>query len=108
MECIEEVDISVHCDVEIFEWLFQYIHNPDQSPRFDASNVVSILISSDFLNMGEDLIEKCLHYVSRHLNDILALPLDFSCLNDKMVSRLAELCVASLLSTAKVRNGGKM
>jgi len=28
----DDVDISVHCDVHIFEWLMKYIHNRDSSP----------------------------------------------------------------------------
>jgi hypothetical protein len=47
----EEVDISVHCDVHIFEWLVKYIEAPGAPPRLDAASVVSILISSDFLEM---------------------------------------------------------
>ena len=47
----EEVDISVHCDVHIFEWLVQYMENPTVPPKLDTASVVSILISSEFLEM---------------------------------------------------------
>ncbi|GLD64309.1 uncharacterized protein AKAME5_002925600, partial [Lates japonicus] len=53
----EEVDISVHCDVQIFDWLMNYVRrnsagegNKDK-PRLEPSNVISILISSEFLKM---------------------------------------------------------
>ena len=45
----DEIDISVHCDVEIFEWLMSYIHTPDSPPPLEKPMIVSILISSEFL-----------------------------------------------------------
>ena len=42
-----DLDISVHCDIGIFEWLMQYIHRKE--PSIEIKNAVSILISSDFL-----------------------------------------------------------
>jgi len=44
---IEDIDISVHCDVNIFDWLMKYIHK--KVPKLEVKNSVSILISSDFL-----------------------------------------------------------
>ena len=44
-DACEDIDISVHCDVHIFEWLVQWIHSPNKPPPLDASSVVSILIS---------------------------------------------------------------
>lgn len=29
----EEVDISVHCDVQIFEWLMQYVKRTDSGEK---------------------------------------------------------------------------
>ena len=29
----DDIDISVHCDVDIFEWLMSYIHKPDKTAR---------------------------------------------------------------------------
>jgi hypothetical protein len=63
----EEVDISVHCDVHIFEWLVQYIEAPEAPPRLDAASVVSILISSDFLEMDR-LVH---HWCVFKINDVL-------------------------------------
>ena len=58
--CFTQVDISVHCDVEIFEWLMQFVHEVKDPPKLDKSIVVSILISSEFLQM-DTLVEviKC-------------------------------------------------
>eukprot|EP00466_Bigelowiella_natans_P003532 jgi/Bigna1/73241/fgenesh1_pg.23_\ len=47
----EDIDISVHCDVHIFQWLMNYINTPEKAPSLDMRNVISILISSDFLQM---------------------------------------------------------
>jgi hypothetical protein len=97
-----DIDISVHCDVLIFEWLMRYIHRPDHPPPLDCSSVVSILISSEFLEM-EELIDLCLTHISKHLNEILRIPLDFTCLSDKVIQSLAQLCSPEMLSSVKVR-----
>lgn len=36
----DDVDISVHCDVHIFEWLMKYIHNRDTPPKLGTGRVV--------------------------------------------------------------------
>lgn len=51
---------------------------------------VSILISSDFLQM-QRLVEECLRFVGEHLTEIVKLPIDLSCLGDKMVLQLAKV-----------------
>jgi len=86
----EDVDISVHCDVHIFEWLMEYIHQPSAPPLLDPSSVVSILISADFLQMP-DLVQLCLAYFKQNASDVLRLPIDLSCLNDELLSELAKL-----------------
>lgn len=86
----EEIDISVNCDVDIFEWLMNYIHNQDNPPVISKSIVTSILISSDFLQM-EELVDKCLDFFSTNLNDIIRLPLDLSCISERLIHRLALL-----------------
>lgn len=56
---VDDIDISVHCDIKIFEWLMKYLklkESADASkeepiPKLDIKNVISILISSDFLQM---------------------------------------------------------
>ena len=60
----DEVDISVHCDVPVFEWLMTYtkrgmlegpsgekLGSPLEPPKLEPHTAVSILISSDFLKM---------------------------------------------------------
>jgi hypothetical protein len=49
-------------------------------PVLDLKNVISILISSDFLQMQE-LVNECVSYVVSNLHDVVRLPIDMNCLN---------------------------
>jgi hypothetical protein len=91
----DDIDISVHCDVDIFEWLMTFIHYPHDPPHMDKTMVVSILISSEFLQI-EPLIELCIKYLSRNLSDIVKLPIDLSCISDKLLIRLAQATSSSV------------
>ena len=58
----------MHCDAEIFEWLMTYIHEKDiNPPKIDKSIIVSILISSDFLQM-DALVEQCIQVSNYNYN----------------------------------------
>lgn len=46
----DDIDISVHCDIKIFEWLMSYLN--DLNPNLEVSTVIPILISADFLVMA--------------------------------------------------------
>lgn len=83
---IEDIDISVHCDINIFDWLMRYIHRKE--PKLDHKNAISILISSDFLQMGP-LVEEAVKYVSKNISEIIALPIDMNCLNSSLIKKLA-------------------
>jgi hypothetical protein len=91
----DDIDISVHCDIEIFEWLMCYIHEPDNPPTLDRAIVVSILISSEFLQM-ESLVDICLEHVGNNLSEIIKLPIDLSCISESLINKLA------LITTPKV------
>ena len=97
-----DLDISVHCDVEIFEWLMTYIHEPTVRPVLDKSIVVSILISSEFLQM-DSLVEICLQDIATRLNDIIKLPIDLSCISDKLANRLASMTNPKILANTRDR-----
>lgn len=81
-----DIDISVHCDITIFDWLMKYIHNKE--PLIEIKNAVSILISSEFLQM-KDLVEKALVFIFKHINEIIQLPIDMNCMNSGLIKRLA-------------------
>jgi len=86
----EEIDISVHCDVHIFEWLMEFIHEPTTPPYLDPSSVVSILISADFLQMAA-LVRLCLAFLKQNAAEVVKLPIDLGCLNDELLGALARL-----------------
>ncbi len=98
----DDIDISVHCDVDIFEWLMTYIHRPDRPPELDKSVVVSILISSEFLQM-DVLVEHCLVHIANNLNETIRLPIDLSCISDRITNRLAALTHPRTLANTKDR-----
>eukprot|EP01059_Diplonema_ambulator_P025536 TRINITY_DN42600_c0_g1_i1.p1 TRINITY_DN42600_c0_g1~~TRINITY_DN42600_c0_g1_i1.p1 ORF type:complete len:640 (+),score=101.66 TRINITY_DN42600_c0_g1_i1:74-1993(+) len=91
---LDDLDISVHCDVSIFKWLMEYIHadpnKAESKPVPEPTIAVSILISSDFLQMTR-LVEESLAYVVEHIQEIIKLPIDLDCINKKLISRLAAL-----------------
>ncbi|KAM6220289.1 SANT and BTB domain regulator of class switch recombination isoform 2-T2 [Rhynchocyon petersi] len=92
----EEVDISVHCDVHIFNWLIRYVkRNTEESkdcetPTLEPGNVISILISSEFLQM-DSLVEQCIQYCHKNMNDIVATPCNMNCINANLLTRIADL-----------------
>lgn len=91
----EEVDISVHCDVQIFDWLMNYVRRNSaeggakDKPRLEPSNVISILISSEFLKM-DTLVEECILYCHKHMSAIVATPCNMNCINSNLATRIAE------------------
>jgi len=98
---LEEMDISVHCDILIFDWLMKWIKHsaqsqdlpvPNQSPgpQLDGNNVVPILVSASFLQM-EPLLLECLAFCHAHLSEVVRTSTNLSCLNDALVTRLAAM-----------------
>lgn len=67
-----------------------YIHDPIRHPQIDKSIVVSILISSEFLQM-DSLVDICLENIAERLHEIIKLPIDMSCIADKLINKLAAL-----------------
>ena len=85
-QTLDDIDISVHCDISIFDWLMKYVHG--LKPSMEVKTAISILISSDFLQMA-GLVEESLVYVSENMQEILLLPIDMNCMNSSLVKRLA-------------------
>mmetsp|Transcript_84954 Transcript_84954/g.160086 ORF Transcript_84954/g.160086 Transcript_84954/m.160086 type:complete len:970 (-) Transcript_84954:69-2978(-) len=86
----DDVDILVHCDVGVFEWLAEYMVDPTKADLLDVNIVVSILISSNFLQMDR-LVDTCLSFIRGSINQVLRLPIDLGCLSNELVRRLARL-----------------
>lgn len=98
------MDISVHCDIQIFDWLMKWIKHSSQThevqvpgdrctpagPQLDGNNVVPILVSASFLQM-EPLLLECLSFCHAHLSEVVRTSTNLSCLNDALVCRLAAM-----------------
>ncbi|KAI9209044.1 uncharacterized protein BJ171DRAFT_174555 [Polychytrium aggregatum] len=84
----DHIDIDVHCDIEVFEWLMSYITR--QRPSLEPRTAISILISSNFLQMLP-LEDICLKYLHDHINEIVKVPIDMSCINKGLMIKLARL-----------------
>jgi len=84
----DEVDISVHCDVDVFQWLAEYMMDSSKIASLTADTVVSILISAEFLQISR-LVEECVSFMHKSLNQVVRVPVDLSCLSDELVRQLA-------------------
>ena len=83
---LDDIDISVHCDINIFDWLMKYVHKKE--PKLEIKNSISILISSDFLQM-EPLVEESVRFVANNIHDIIGLPIDMNCMNSSLIKKLS-------------------
>ncbi|KAL0119727.1 hypothetical protein PUN28_007875 [Cardiocondyla obscurior] len=91
---LDEIDISVHCDVIIFDWLMRWVKKDiikkSEWPVLEANNVIPIMVSACFLQM-EPLLENCLQYCHDNMSDILKTSTILTCLDDNLLTRLVEL-----------------
>jgi hypothetical protein len=58
----DDVDISVHCDMTIFDWLVRYIHDWPPKAVLSVGLVASILVSSHFLGI-DALVDRCVAFM---------------------------------------------
>eukprot|EP00854_Cymbomonas_tetramitiformis_P025944 gene25944-31759_t len=72
----EEVEMSVHCDVKVFEWLLLYIQM-------------------------ETLVDECVTFIAKSINDVTRLPIDLSCLADPLLVKLARATTEDSLETVR-------
>ncbi|XP_060548600.1 SANT and BTB domain regulator of class switch recombination isoform X2 [Pantherophis guttatus] len=56
----------------------------------EPSNVISILISSEFLKM-DSLVEKCINYCHKNMSTIVATPCNMNCINANLLTRITDL-----------------
>lgn len=63
---LQDMDISVHCDIQIFDWLMKWVksggstdHQNLEGPQLNAHNVVPILVSASFLQVSNLQITQC-------------------------------------------------
>lgn len=88
---VEEVDISVHCDLDIFQWLMSFVNrrSSNKAPDLEPRIAVSILISSDFLKMDK-LVHQTLDYIHEHINEIMATNCNVACISQSLLRQLAQ------------------
>ena len=79
MENKKSHEIDVHCDIQVFEWLMNYISKKGNGMEFDNRSVVSLLISSSFLKM-ESLEKECLKFIHKNINQVIQVPIDLRCI----------------------------
>ena len=84
MEFKSGYEIDVHCDMEVFEWLINHITG--KSMVLEVESVVSILISSNFLQMKQ-LETQCLEFIHKNINQVIQVPIDLRCIPTKTVKR---------------------
>lgn len=94
----DDIDISVHCDIKIFEWLMNYLNN--MKPKLEVSTVIPILISADFLVM-HSLIEDCVNFVVKNISEIVKIPIDMSCLNQAALKSISKNITLEELDACK-------
>ncbi|KAL1502409.1 hypothetical protein ABEB36_007555 [Hypothenemus hampei] len=103
---LEDMDISVHCDIGIFEWLMQWVKRDPKLeiewPQLDSQCVIPILVSAAFLQM-EPLLHDCLLYCHAHMNEILRTSTNLNCLNDSVLTRLAAMYTNTEIESIKDR-----
>ncbi|KAI8898785.1 hypothetical protein BC833DRAFT_588367 [Globomyces pollinis-pini] len=81
-------EIDVHSDIQVFEWLMEFCTK--QEIQLSPQTAISILISSNFLQMQE--LEKiCLKYMHDNINEIVQVPIDFNCMNGDVLKKLVDL-----------------
>ena len=90
LESKGEVHITVHCKTDVFAAILDYIASPPHSwvPPSDPRLTLGISVSARFLGIP-DLVSASLASLASSLPDLLALPLDLSCLHDDDVAVLA-------------------
>ena len=97
---LDEMDISVHCDIVIFDWLMRWVKKDiikkSEWPVLEASNVIPIMVSASFLQM-EPLLQQCLLFCHENMSEVLKTSTILTCLNDNLFTRYAKFQTATKL-----------
>ncbi|KAM9053184.1 SANT and BTB domain regulator of class switch recombination isoform 2-T3 [Megaptera novaeangliae] len=72
----------------------------DAVSKTEPGNVISILISSEFLKM-DSLVEQCIQYCHKNMNAIVATPCNMNCINANLLTRIADLFTHSEVDDLK-------
>ncbi|KAG2450589.1 hypothetical protein HYH02_004429 [Chlamydomonas schloesseri] len=66
------LEISVHCDVEVFAWLVRYVTGAVSRDQLNVEQVLALLIAGNFLQM-DGLVSDCLTFMAQHLPEVARL-----------------------------------
>ncbi|CAF0916462.1 unnamed protein product [Brachionus calyciflorus] len=116
---LDEIDISVHCDINIFDWLMRYVKrnhphlnektiagktNLDEKNNFILYNKENKLkylepklefsncisiLLSSDFLLMEDLIDKCIVFIAKNLGHVLQVPCVMSGISEPLLVKLA-------------------
>jgi hypothetical protein len=67
---IDDLEITVHCQIHIFKWLMDYINKDSIAFKLDLKNINPILISSDYLDMPK-LTDICVDFIVENIKSLL-------------------------------------
>lgn len=79
----------------------QYLKD-NQEPKLELKNVISILISSDFLGMAR-LVDECVKFIKENISDVVRLPIDMNCLNANLIKKISNIVTIDELINLKDR-----
>ena len=83
----ELLTIHVNCDITIFAWLMEYISN--QYPAFSVQNVVSLILSSHFLQM-DTLRSDASDFLVANLATVLLSDVNMECVPNSLLTMISE------------------
>lgn len=79
--------MPIHCDIYIFEKLVRYL-NEKIEPKLKTSNASAILRTAEFLGV-DMIVEKCIVFISKHLEEIINAQEDLENLKPTLLERIA-------------------
>lgn len=95
----KDIELSVYCDRDVFAWLMQYtkvgLEGPN-APKLTMSNIIAILVSSNFLQMDK-LVIHCAQYIARSLNELILSSTAVASLSDVLLKKVVTVCIWSAL-----------
>ena len=129
----DEIDISIHCDAQIFEWLLNYIFAMEdyekKQAEIDRQRIVKLPKDESFANSAimkyagpklenknvvtilipaeflkiDRLVRECLDYIGEHMEEISKVMVDMSCINTAIIREMAKKVSIDRLDCLKER-----
>nr|VZI22969.1 unnamed protein product [Spirometra erinaceieuropaei] len=97
--------ITVHCDVDTFQWLLNFIKQEASAERFGSceltiANVFPIIVSAEFLEMPS-LVDECVRFIIQHFDELTDQPCNTSCFQPVTIERIARSFMPEKLSLVR-------